>query len=56
MLSQEKIERINYLAKKAKIEDLSEEEKLEQKHLREAYLKNLRASVKNQLDSIEIVD
>jgi len=56
MLSQERIERINYLAKKAKIEELSEEEKQEQKQLRQAYLKNLRVSLKNQLDNIEIVD
>ena len=56
MLSQEKIERINYLAKKAKIEELSEEEKQEQKQLREEYLKNLRSSLRNQLDNIEIVD
>jgi uncharacterized protein YnzC (UPF0291/DUF896 family) len=56
MVSKEKIDRINFLAKKAKEEGLSEEEKREQKELREEYIKNLRKSVKNQLDGIEIVD
>lgn len=56
MLSKEKIDRINELARKSKGEGLTEEEKKEQKKLREEYIKNLRKSVKNQLDNIEIVD
>lgn len=56
MLSREKIERINVLARKSKGEGLTNEEKIEQKKLREDYIKNLRKSVKNQLDGIEIVD
>lgn len=56
MLSKEKISRINVLAKKSKGEGLTKEEKNEQKNLREEYIKNLRKSVKNQLDGIEIVD
>ena len=56
MLSKEKIGRINFLAKKSKGEGLTEKEKIEQKKLREEYIKNLRKSVKNQLDGIEIVD
>ncbi|HAE42722.1 MAG TPA: DUF896 family protein [Clostridiales bacterium] len=56
MLSQEKIERINYLARKSKTEELSQQEKQEQQQLRKEYLQNLRASVKNQLDNIEIID
>ena len=56
MLSKDKIERINFLARKSKSDGLTENEKLEQKNLREEYLRNLRASVKNQLDGIEIID
>ncbi|MBS4537210.1 DUF896 domain-containing protein [Clostridium sp. D2Q-11] len=56
MLSKEKINRINELAKKSKSQGLSSEEKTEQKKLREEYLKNFRKSFKGQLDSIEIVD
>jgi uncharacterized protein YnzC (UPF0291/DUF896 family) len=56
MLSKEKIQRINFLAKKSKTEMLSETEKKEQAQLRKEYLENLRKSVKNQLDNIEIVD
>ena len=56
MLTKEKLDRINYLAKKAKSSGLTEEEKSEQKVLRDEYLANFRKSFRNQLDSIEIVD
>lgn len=56
MLAKEKIDRINELAKKSKKEELSSEEKTEQKKLREEYLKTFRKNFKTQLDSIEIVD
>ncbi|GAE91519.1 hypothetical protein JCM21714_469 [Gracilibacillus boraciitolerans JCM 21714] len=56
MLSKEKIARINELANKSKKEDLSEEEKNEQKSLREAYLKNVRKSFKNHMKGMTIVD
>ncbi len=52
---QEKIDKINYLAKKSKAEGLTKEEKLEQQKLREEYLNNFRKNFKNQLDSIKIV-
>lgn len=51
-----KIDRINELARKSKIEELSEEEKLEQALLREEFLAEIRADVRASLDSIEIVD
>ena len=56
MLSKEKIKRINVLAKKSKSEGLTKEEKKEQSKLREEYIKNAKASLKKQLDNIEIVD
>lgn len=56
MLSKDKMDRINYLARKSKSEDLSSEEIIEQKQLREEYLKAFRESFKKQLDNIEIVD
>ncbi|UOQ47789.1 DUF896 domain-containing protein [Gracilibacillus caseinilyticus] len=56
MLSQDKIARINELSKKSKSEGLTEEEKKEQKELREAYLKNVRKSFKNQLKGMTVVD
>ncbi|TCO79359.1 DUF896 domain-containing protein [Marinisporobacter balticus] len=56
VLPKENLERINFLAKKAKTEGLSEEEKIEQKNLREAYLKKFRQNFRRQLDNIEIVD
>ncbi|WP_010093269.1 DUF896 domain-containing protein [Ornithinibacillus scapharcae] len=57
MLSKEKLERINTLAKKAKTpEGLSDSEKLEQKSLREEYLQNVRSSFKNQLKTTTVID
>ncbi len=56
MLSQEKISRINQLAKLAKSRELTREEKAEQESLRKEYIKSFRASFKKQLDNIEIVD
>ncbi|SHJ52231.1 Uncharacterized protein YnzC, UPF0291/DUF896 family [Geosporobacter subterraneus DSM 17957] len=52
----EKIDRINFLANKSKKEGLTEEEKLEQKQLREEYLQNFRENFRKQLESIRIVD
>lgn len=54
MLSKEKIDRINHLAKKSKAEGLDEVEKKEQKKLREEYLKTFRKNFRNQLDCIKI--
>ncbi|EOD01667.1 DUF896 domain-containing protein [Caldisalinibacter kiritimatiensis] len=56
MLPKEKLDRINYLARKAKKEGLTEEEKKEQKRLREEYLKEFKKHFRRQLESIEIVD
>jgi len=51
-----KIERINQLARKAKQEGLTEEEKLEQKTLREQYIAEFKQSLAGTLDSLVIVD
>lgn len=56
MVSKEKLERINFLAKKAKSEGLTESEKNEQGSLRKEYLTSFRSTFRRQLDSIEIVD
>lgn len=51
-----KIDRINELARKSKVQELSPEEKEEQYNLRQEYLADFRARFKAQLDNIEIVD
>ncbi|MEC5422601.1 DUF896 domain-containing protein [Virgibacillus sp. C22-A2] len=56
MLSKDRLERINILAKKAKNEGLTDEEKVEQKNLREQYLNNVRSSFKNQFKSMTVMD
>jgi len=56
MVSQEKLNRINELARKAKQGDLTENEKNERQKLRQEYLKAFRKSFRQQLDMVEIVD
>lgn len=56
MLTKEKIERLNFLANKAKKGGLSEEEKVEQKKLREEYLVNFRNHFRKRLEGIEFID
>lgn len=55
MLGQEKLDRINELAKKKKLEGLTDAEQVEQTELREAYLIAFRKNFKQQLDNVEIV-
>ena len=56
MLTKDKIDRINFLARKSKSEGLTPEEKDEQHCLRQEYLVAFRESFKAQLECIEIVD
>ncbi len=55
-MEQEKIERINELARKKKSVGLTEEELCEQQALRREYLEAVRRSFKAQLENIETVD
>lgn len=55
-MTDEKILRINALAKKSKQEGLTEEEKAEQKRLREEYVASFRASLRAQLDNTLIIN
>lgn len=50
----QKINRINELARKAKAEGLTDEEKMEQKVLRQEYINAIRMNLKSQLDHIDI--
>ncbi|MGP1569740.1 MAG: DUF896 domain-containing protein [Eubacteriales bacterium] len=56
MVSEKDIARINFLARKSKIEGLTEIEKAEQQKLRKAYVEAFKASLRSQLENIEIVD
>ena len=55
-MNEEKIARINELARKAKAEGLTEEEKKEQAILRQEFIANVRGNLKAQLDSIDMVN
>jgi uncharacterized protein YnzC (UPF0291/DUF896 family) len=52
----EVIIRINYLYKKSQEVGLTEEEKEEQKALRQRYIDNVKRNFRNQLDTIEKKD
>ena len=53
-MTQEKIQRINELAKKSREEELTDTEKAEQKALREEYVAEIRASFQNTLEHTSI--
>ena len=54
MNMQEIIDRINELYHKSQNEGLTEEEKAEQKELRQQYVLSIRRSLRGQLDNIDI--
>ncbi len=54
-MTDEKIQRINELARTSKIRELTEDEKAEQKMLRDEYRAAMRASLTGQLDNTVIV-
>lgn len=51
-----KIQRINFLASKAKTEGLTQEEKQEQQALRNEYRESFRRNLTAQLDNTYIID
>lgn len=53
-MTEEKIARINALAKKSKITGLTETEKAEQQALRQEYLADIKASLRSQLERTSI--
>ena len=55
MITKEKIFRINELAKKSKTEGLTEEERSEQKCLRDEYIAVMKQRTKEHLDRIIVV-
>lgn len=55
-MEKSKIERINYLARKSKNEELTPEEKAEQKQLRDEYREGFRRSLIGQLENVYVVD
>ena len=55
-MEQNKIDRINFLARKAKTEGLTDAEKAEQQKLRAEYIAAYRKSLRAQLDNMVLVD
>lgn len=55
-MNEEKIARINELARKSKAEGLTEAEKQEQTILRQEFIANVRMNLKSQLDNIDLVN
>ena len=53
-MEKEKVERINELARKSKVEPLTDEEKTEQAELRRQYIQEIRASFGATLDNTVI--
>lgn len=53
-MTEEKIERINVLARKAKAEGLTDEERAEQQALRREFIDDFKRNLRGQLDNISI--
>ena len=53
-MTEEKIERINVLARKSKAEGLTEEEKIEQQELRREFIDDFKRNLRGQLDNISV--
>ena len=56
MMTEEKIKRINFLARKQKAEGLTEQEKAEQAGLRREYIEAMKQSLVAQLENTVIVE
>ena len=55
-MEQNKIDRINYLARESRVRELTVEEKEEQAALRNEYRELFKRNLQAQLDNIEFVD
>lgn len=55
-MNQDKIDRINQLARKSRQEGLSEAEKAEQHQLRQEYIQSFRESMQSALEKVYIED
>lgn len=55
-MEKEKIDRINYLARKSRETSLTPEELKEQETLRREYIESFKASMRGQLDRIKYKD
>lgn len=55
-MTEEKIQRINFLAKKSREEGLTDEEKAEQAVLRREYIDSFKRSLVGQLENTYIVE
>ena len=55
-MKQKRLDRINELARKQKTIGLTDEEKAEQKKLREEYLVDFRKTLRGQLENISFVE
>ncbi len=55
-MTQDKIDRINALARKQKAEGLTEEEKAEQAVLRREYIDSFKRDLERQLNNMSIVE
>jgi uncharacterized protein YnzC (UPF0291/DUF896 family) len=56
MLSPEKMQRINELARKKKAGTLTKQEEKEQKELREEYLETFRTGMRHHIEGMKVVD
>lgn len=56
MITKEKLDRINELARKSKTESLSEMEKEEQSKLRREYIDAVKLSLSTKLDNIDFIE
>ena len=55
-MEQKQIDRINELARKAKAEGLTNEEKEEQARLRRDYIDSVKANLRSQLNTLYVLD
>ncbi len=55
-MEQKKIDRINELARKAKLGELSDEEKVERAALRQEYVNAVVGDLRNQLENTYLMD